>query len=95
MPRSKLEMHVDILRALARCGPLKPTQISCETNTDYRFVKQCVSFLIQYNLVGEGKLHNGRRKTSVVYTIEEEGLTALKYFRQLNSVLQLHACRTE
>ena len=89
MRRSKLEMHVDILKALARHGPLKLTHIMYKANINCSGLKQCLDFLIQQNLVEEQTLHKKRNKTSVVYAITERGLTVLKYFRELNSALQI------
>jgi len=89
MRRSKLEMHIDILKALARHGPLKLTHIMYKANANCSVLKQYLDFLIQHNLVEEQTLHKKRRKTTVVYAITERGLTVLKYFREINSVLQI------
>jgi len=85
MRRSKLEMHVDILKVLARCGPLKLTHIMYKTNVNCSVLKQYLSFLIQHNLVEE----QASKKKRVVYAITERGLTVLKYFREINSALQI------
>ena len=89
MPRSKLEIHVDILKALARHGPLKLTHIMYKANVNCSVLKQYLNFLIQHNLVEEQTLHQKRHKTRVVYAITERGQTVLKYFRELNSALQI------
>ncbi len=89
MRRSKLEMHIDILKVLARHGPLKPTHIMYKANVNCSVLKQYLEFLIQHNLVEEQTLHKRRRKTRVVYTVTKRGLTVLKYFRELSSVLQI------
>ena len=89
MRRSKLEIHVDILKVLARHGPLKLTHIMYKANVNCGALKQCLDFLIQYNLVGEQTLHKKRHTTRVVYAITERGLTVLKYFREVNSALQI------
>lgn len=85
MRRSKLEMHVGILKALARHGPLKLTHIMYEANVNCSILKQYLDFLVQHNLVEGQTLH----KTRVVYTITERGITVLKYFRELDSALQI------
>ncbi len=89
MRRSKLEMHVDILRALARHGPLKLTHIMYKANVNCGTLKQYLDFLIHHNLVKEQTLHKKRHKTRIVYAITERGLTVLKYFRELEKVLQI------
>jgi predicted transcriptional regulator len=85
MRRSKLEMHVDILKVLARHGPLKLTHIMYKANVNCSVLKQYLEFLIQHNLVEEQTLHKKR----VVYAITERGLTVLRYFRELNNTLQI------
>jgi predicted transcriptional regulator len=89
MPRSKLEMQVDVLRVLARHGPLKLTHIMYKANVNCTVLKQYLDFLTQHNLVEEQTLHKKRNKTRVVYTITERGRTVLEYFRELNNALQI------
>jgi len=90
MRRSKLELHLDILRVLARQrGPLKLTHIMYKANVNCSALKQYLDFLIQQNLVEEQPLHKKRHKTRIAYAITERGQTALKYFREVNSVLQI------
>ena len=89
MRRSKLEMYVDILKALARHGPLKLTHIMYKANVNCSVLKQYLDFLTQHNLVEEQTLHKKRNKTRVVYAITERGRTVLKYFRELNNALQI------
>ncbi len=88
MRRSKLEMHIDILRSLARHGPLKLTHVMYKANVNCSVLKQSLEFLIQHKLVEEQTLHKKRHKTRNVYAITERGLTVLKHFRELNSALQ-------
>ena len=89
MRRSKLEMYVDILKVLARHGPLKLTHIMYKANINCSVLKQNLDFLIQQNLVEEQTLHKKRNKKRVFYAITERGRTVLKYFRELNSALQI------
>jgi len=89
MRRSKLEMHVDILKVLARHGPLKLTHIMYKANVNCSVLRQYLDFLIQHNLIEEQTLHKKRRKIRVVYAITERGLTVLKYFRELNTALPI------
>ncbi|UCE15570.1 MAG: ArsR family transcriptional regulator [Candidatus Bathyarchaeota archaeon] len=89
MRRSKLEMHIDILKVLARHGPLKLTHIMYKANINCSVLKQHLNFLIQQNLIEEQTLQKKRHKTIVVYAITEKGRTVLKYFWELNNALQI------
>jgi predicted transcriptional regulator len=79
MRRSELEIHIDILKALARHGPLRLTHIMHKANVCYNFLRQYLNFLIEQNLVEEHTL--GKKR--VVYAITERGFIVLKHFRQL------------
>jgi len=83
MRRSKMEMHLDILRTLAQKGPLKLTHIMYKANVNCCVLKEYLDFLTQQNLVEEKTL----RKERIVYKITEKGLTVLKYFRELQIML--------
>lgn len=89
MRRSKLEMYVDILKVLTHNGPLKLTHVMYKANVNCVVLKQYLDFLIQQNLVEEQTMYNKRDKTKVVYAITERGRTVLKYFRELDSALQI------
>jgi predicted transcriptional regulator len=89
MRRAKLEMHVDILKVLARHGPLKLTHIMYKANVNCQVLSQYLDFLIQQNLVEEQTLHKKRNKTKIVYAITERGRTVLKYFLELQRVLPI------
>ncbi len=80
-------MYIDILKVLARHGPLKLTHIMYKANINCSVLKQYLDFLIQQNLVEEQTFGKKRNKTRVVYAITERGRTILKYFRELNSAL--------
>jgi len=56
-----------------------------KANVNCSALKQYLDFLIQQNLVSE----QASKKKRVVYAITERGLTVLKYFREVNSVLQI------
>jgi len=60
-----------------------------KANVNCSALKQYLGFLIQQNLVSEQPLSKKRHKTRVVYAITERGQTVLKYFREVNSVLQI------
>ena len=85
MRRSKLEIHLDVLKVLARHGPLKLTHVMYKANVNCDTLKQYLDFLIQHNLVEKQTLPKKR----VVYAITERGQTSLKHFREINSALQI------
>ncbi len=85
MRRSKLEMYVDILKVLARTGPLKLTHIMYKANVNCSVLKEYLDFLIAQNLVEEKTI--GKKR--IVYVITERGVTVLKYFRELKAVLPI------
>ena len=85
MRRSKLEMYVDILKVLSHRGPLKLTHIMYKANVNCSVLKQYLDFLIQQSLVEERTL--GKKRT--VYAVTQRGITVLKHFRELKTVLPL------
>jgi len=85
MRRSKLEMHLDILRTLAQKGPLKLTHIMYKSNVNCSVLKEQLAFLIKNSLVKEKTL----KKERIVYEIAEKGFTVLKYFRELQTLLPI------
>jgi predicted transcriptional regulator len=78
-------MYVDILKVLARSGPLKLTHIMYKANVNCSVLKEYLDFLIAQNLVEEKTV--GKKR--IVYAITERGITVLKYFRELKSVLPI------
>lgn len=85
MRRSKMEMHLDILRTLAQKGPLKLTHIMYKSNVNCCVLKEYLDFLTEQELVEEKTI----KKERIVYTITEKGLTVLKYFRELQIMLPI------
>lgn len=88
MRRSKLEIHIDILRALAYHGRLKPTHITYKANVNCSALKECLSFLLERNLVKEQTI-NKKRKKRKVYSITDSGLTALRNVKEINKSLHV------
>ena len=85
MRRSKLEMYLDILKALAQKGPLKLTHIMYKANVNCSVLKEYLDFLIKQGLVEERTV--GKRR--VVYAITQRGIMVLKYFKELKEVLPI------
>ena len=88
MRRSKLEIHIDILRALACHGRLKPTHITYKANVNCSALKECLDFLVKRNLVKEQTINQKRQKRRV-YAITELGLTALRNVKEINDALHV------
>lgn len=85
MRRSKLEMYVDILKVLARHGPLKLTHIMYKANVNCSVLKEYLNFLMEQDLIEEKTV--GKKR--IVYAITQRGITVLKYFRELKTVLPI------
>ena len=88
MRRSKLEIHIDILRALAYHGRLKPTHITYKANVNCSALKECLSFLLERSLVKE-QIISKKRKKRKVYSITDLGLTALRNVKEINKSLHV------
>ena len=88
MRRSKLEIHIDILRALACHGRLKPTHITYKANVNCSALKECLDFLVERNLVKEQTISQKKQKRRV-YAITELGLTALRNVKEINNALHV------
>jgi predicted transcriptional regulator len=82
MPRTRHEMHVDILKVLARHGPLKISHIMYQVSINCHVLKQCLDFLVQRNLVEKRALSEKRD----VYAITERSRTILKYNWEVTSL---------
>lgn len=80
-----LEVQVDILKALAQGKPLKLTHIMYKANANCSILKQYLRLLVKENLVKKHTL----QKKRIVYAITGKGKRVLKYFREVNSALQI------
>ena len=85
MRRSKLEVYVDILTVLSQRGPLKLTHIMYKANVNCVVLKEYLDFLLKQGLIEERLLGKDR----VVYANTPRGITVIKYFKELNSALQV------
>jgi len=83
MRRSKLEMHIDILKILSQKGALKLTHIMYKANVNCSVLKEYLDFLIQNDLVLEKTL----KKEKIVYQVTEKGIAVLKYFKEMQTLL--------
>ena len=85
MRKSVLEMYIDILKALAHCGPQKLTPISHKANVNCSLVKDYLGLLLRQGYVDEQIV----RTQSVVYSITRQVVKVLKYFKELKQPLPL------
>ncbi len=89
MRRSKMEIYIDILKVLAKNGPLKLTHIMYKANVNCSVLKEYLDFLIHQRLIEEQFLHKKRNKTKIRYAVTERGKTVLRYFNEVNRALQI------
>lgn len=85
MRRSKFETYIAILNVLANKGPLKSTHIMYKANVNSNVLKENLDFLIKRNLVEEQAI----QKERTVFVITKQGITVLKYFRELTKALPI------
>ena len=86
--RSKLEINIDILRVLARHGPLKLTHIMYKSNVNCSVLRQFLDFLSKQSLIEEQVIPK-RKTQKIVYAITERGRTALNYFKEITIALHI------
>lgn len=89
MRRSKIEMYVDILKVMARNGPLKLTHVMYKANVNCRVLKEQLDFLLKQNLIEEQIIIKRRNKKKTRYAITERGKTIINYFNKIDVALQL------
>jgi predicted transcriptional regulator len=85
MRRSKMEMYISTLEALAYYGPLKITRITYKARMNCSQLKAILPDLIQKKLVEERPLKNNK----VVYAATQKTRTALSYFNEFKEMLSV------
>ena len=80
-------MYVDILTVLAQRGPLKLTHVMYKANVNCSILKEYLDFLLKQGLVEERTIGKSR----VVFAVTQRGITVLKYFKELKTVLPIVA----
>ena len=79
MAQTKLETYVDILKTLARRGPLKNSNLAGELDIDTTQMKSYVNFVLKLGLVDECRVGDQR----VVYSVTQRGIAVLRHFGEL------------
>jgi predicted transcriptional regulator len=85
MRRSKLEMYISTLEALAYFGPMKITRITYKAKMNCSQLKEVLDGLIRNELIEERTL----RKNKVVYAATPKARTTLSYFNELKEMLPI------
>lgn len=85
MRRSKMEMYISTLEALAYYGPLKITRITYKANMNCSQLRAIIDNLIQNELVEERTQENKR----VVYAATPKAKAILSYFNELKEMLAI------
>ncbi|UCF45495.1 MAG: hypothetical protein JSW44_02375 [Candidatus Bathyarchaeota archaeon] len=83
MRRSKMEMYISTLEALAYYGPMKITRITYKAKMNYDQLKSIIGDLIQKKLVERRPF----KKTKTVYAVTPKARTILTYFNELKEML--------
>lgn len=81
--RSKLEIYLDILRAIRR-GVSKPTRIMYRTNLSWIPLQKIFESMVSQDLLRE--IEEKKRKE---YTITEKGKNVLRYFDQMMDLMKI------
>lgn len=81
--RSKLEIYLDILRAIRR-GVSKPTRIMYRTNLSWIPLQKIFESMVSQDLLRE--IEENKRKE---YTITEKGKNVLRYFDQMMDLMKI------
>jgi len=84
MRRSKLEIYIDILEALALYGPLKLTRITYKANINCGLLKRILKEFMENNLVEERKLKN-----IVVYAVTPKARLIISQFKEVSENLPM------
>ncbi len=90
MRRSKMEMYIDILKVLAKNGPLKLTHVMYKANVNCSVLKQNLDFLMKQNLIEEQIKRRKKNKIKIRYAITLRGKTVIKYFNQVDRALHMN-----
>jgi len=85
MRRSKMEMYISTLEALAYYGPLKITRITYKAKMNCSQIKAILHDLIQKKLVEERVF----KKNKVIYAATPKARTILSYFEELKEMLPI------
>lgn len=86
MRRSKIEMYISTLEALAYYGPLRLTRVTYKAKMNCSQLKTILADLIQKKLVEERKL--GRN--NIFYAATPKARTILSHYEEFKEMLPIH-----
>jgi len=84
MRRSKLQVNLEILKALGENGKLNSTHITYHTYLNNKSVNECLDFLIENNLVKEHECQSRK-----LYEITNQGTEAIKLANRIDQILHV------
>jgi len=84
MPKTKLEIYVDLLKILVQNDSLKKTNVE-DARKSSNELKMCLVFLVKEGFVDERKVSHNR----MVYLITNRGIRVLKHFKELKPELPI------
>jgi predicted transcriptional regulator len=85
MRRSKIELYISTLEALAYCGPMKITKITYKAKMNCSPLKTILDDLIQKDLVEERTIE----KNKVIYAATPRARIILSHFNELKEMLPI------
>jgi predicted transcriptional regulator len=83
MPKTKLEIYVDVLKILAQKDSRKTDSIAVALNIGVVELKMCLTFLLKQGLVDKQKVGS----YGVDYLITPQGIRVLRHFNELKQGL--------
>lgn len=84
MRRSKLQVNLEILKALVENGKLNPTYITYNAYVNNKSVNECLKFLLENDLVQELENQNRRK-----FEITNRGIKAVNIANKIDKVLPM------
>jgi predicted transcriptional regulator len=76
LPRSMLNLYVEIAKALIDKGPLSISELALVLNVDQSSLKERLNFLISNDMIGKKN-----DKTILTYNIKKRGKSILGFFK--------------
>ncbi len=84
MQHSKLVDYIDLLKVLFNTGPLKTNLLIFETKLKEDEFSKKIDFLLKLQLIKK----KVKRKNETLFSITQNGISALSYFKDVNLLVQ-------
>jgi predicted transcriptional regulator len=85
MPKSKLEIYVDVLKIIAQNYSFEISRIADALSMGTKELKICLTFLVKQGLVDKRKVCNCK----VDYLITQQGIGVLRHFNEIEQGVPL------